>query len=95
MEDLRENPGKVAEFRAMGHDVDEGMVVVLDDQIYHGEEAIHVLALLSTPVGLFNTINRWVFSRRRLAKVAYPVLVGGRNLLLLLLGRGKIQDALR
>ena len=91
MEDLRINPGKVAEYRDLGYDVDEGMIVVLDDEIYHGEEALHVLALLSTPVGAFNRANRWIFSRRGLARVIYPLLVRGRNLLLLLMGRSKIH----
>ena len=88
---MREDPGKVAEFQAMGYDVNKGRIVVLDDETYHGEEAVHVLALLSTPLGFFNRTNRWVFSRRWLAKLLYPVLVGGRNLLLLMLGRKKIQ----
>jgi hypothetical protein len=91
--DLRNYPGKVAEFQDMGLDVDEGMIIVLDDEIYHGEQAIHVLALLSTPIGVFNRTNHWIFSRRRLARMIYPVMVGGRNLLLLLLGRSKIQVA--
>lgn len=91
--DLRDNLEKAAEFSVMGYDVDKGMIVTLDNETYHGAEAIHVLALLSTPIGVFNRINRWVFSRRWLAKTLYPVLVGGRNLLLYLLGRGKLQSS--
>ncbi len=91
--DLRKNPGKVAEFQGMGFDVDEGLIIVLDDEIYHGEQAVHVLALLSTPIGVFNRTNHWIFSRRRLARMIYPLMVGGRNLLLMLLGRSKIQAA--
>ena len=93
MVNLRNNPEKVAEFNASGLNVDNGMVVKLDNELYHGSEAVHVLALLSTKVGVFNKMNRWVFSRRPLAKFVYPILVGGRNLLLVLLGRSKIQDA--
>ena len=91
LSNLRDNPEKVAEFNAMGFNVDDGMVVVLDNETYHGAEAIRVLALLSTPIGLFNRCNRWVFSHRRLAAFLYPILVGGRNLLLFLIGREKIQ----
>lgn len=89
--DLRDHPEKVAEFRATGFNVDEGMIVALDKQTYHGVHAVQVLALLSTPSGVFNRCNRWVFSRRWLAKLLYPILVSGRNLLLMLLGRTKIQ----
>lgn len=93
MVNLRNHPEKVAEFDASGLNVDDGMVVILDGETYHGSEAVHVLALLSTRIGVFNKVNRWVFSRRRLARVLYPIMVGGRNLLLALLGRSKIRDA--
>jgi predicted DCC family thiol-disulfide oxidoreductase YuxK len=88
--DLRQHPEKVRDFNARGLNVDEGMILELDRQTYHGVGAVHMLALLSTPVGAFNRINRWVFSRPRLARVLYPVLVSGRNTLLRLLGRKKI-----
>jgi hypothetical protein len=88
--DLRDHPEKVAEFNAMGFNVDEGMIVALDDQTYHGAEAVHVLALLSTTSSFFNRCNRWVFSRRWLANLLYPILVSGRNLLLILLGQKKL-----
>ena len=91
--DLRQHPEEVARFSALGLEVDEGMVVALGDQILHGSEAVHVLALLSTPVGLFNRLNRWLFSRRRLAHIFYPVLVSGRNILLFMLGREKIHSS--
>ena len=89
--DLRDHPKKVEEFNALGFNVDNGMIVTLDKRTYHGAEAVHVLALLSTPSGFFNRCNRWIFSRRWLGKLLYPILVIGRNLLLILLGRKKIQ----
>jgi predicted DCC family thiol-disulfide oxidoreductase YuxK len=92
LSDLRDKPEKVAEFAALGFDVDEGMIVELDEKLYHGVAAVHVLALLSTPVGVFNRCNRWIFSRPGLAKIVYPVLVSCRKVLLALLGRGKIQS---
>jgi len=88
--DLRDHPEKVAEFNALGFNVDDGMIVALDDQTYHGAEAVHVLALLSTTSSFFNRCNRWVFSRRWLANLLYPILVSGRNLLLILLGQKKL-----
>jgi hypothetical protein len=91
LNDLRDHPNKVAEFNALGFDVDDGMIVALDEQIYYGAEAVHVLALLSSPSGVFNRCNRLIFSRRWLAKLFYPILVSGRNILLTLLGRKKIQ----
>lgn len=91
LEDVRGKPDKISEFNSQGLSLDNGMIVLLDKAIYHGSEAVNVLALLSSPVGLFNRINRWVFSKRKVASLLYPVLVAGRNLLLLLLGRKKIN----
>ena len=93
--DLRDKPEKVSEFNDMGFNVDDGMIVALDNETYHGVEAVHLLALLSTPIGVFNKCNRWIFSHRWLAKTLYPILASGRNLLLLLLGREKIQTTTR
>jgi hypothetical protein len=92
---LRDYPEKIAEFNDMGFNVNDGMIVALDNETYHGAEAVHVLALLSTPIGVFNKCNRWVFSHRWLAKLLYPILVSGRNLLLFLLGRERIQTTNR
>jgi len=90
--DLRRDVQQVAEFTAMGLDVDEGMIVKLDSQVYHGADAVNVLALLSTSASFFNRCNRWLFSRRVPARVFYPVMVAGRNLVLWLLRREKLRS---
>ena len=76
----------------LGLSLDEGMVVQLDKVIYHGADAMHILALLSSRAGWFNQINYVVFKSKRLSKWLYPLLRGGRNLLLLFLGRSKINN---
>jgi predicted DCC family thiol-disulfide oxidoreductase YuxK len=80
----------VEELRRSGVDLDEGMVLKLDGRIYHGHDCIHVLALLSTPSGLFNRINAAAFRSPRTARLLYPVLRAGRNGVLRLLGRSKL-----
>lgn len=84
-------PDKVREFRARGLDLDQGMVVELNGATYSGSEAVHVLALLSSSSGTFNRLNRWIFSRRRLAQIVYPLLVRGRNATLWFLRRKKLD----
>lgn len=79
--------------RGQAIDLDEGMVLLYQGQLYHGDACIHALALLSTPSGIFNRLNVLVFRNARLAAVLYPVLRAGRNLLLRLLGRTKIDAA--
>jgi predicted DCC family thiol-disulfide oxidoreductase YuxK len=90
--DAREGGPIVEELQRAGVDLDEGMVLKLDDRLYHGHDCIHVLALLSTPSGLFNRINAAVFRSAPTARMLYPVLRAGRNAVLRLLGRGKIRQ---
>jgi predicted DCC family thiol-disulfide oxidoreductase YuxK len=90
--DAREGGQIVEELQRAGVDLDEGMVLKLDDRLYHGHDCIHVLALLSTPSGLFNRINAAVFRSSLSARMLYPVLRAGRNAVLRFLGRGKIRQ---
>jgi predicted DCC family thiol-disulfide oxidoreductase YuxK len=90
--DAREGGPIVEELQRARVDLDEGMVLKLDDRLYHGHDCIHVLALLSTPSGLFNRINASVFRSPLAARMLYPVLRAGRNAVLRLLGRTKIHQ---
>lgn len=72
-------------------DLDEGMAMVQDNEICHGDECIHKLALLTTPSGIFNRCSALLFRSARVAKIIYPVLRLGRNVTLRLLGRQKFS----
>jgi len=91
--DAREAHPVVDELKARGFDLDEGMALKIGDAIYHGDECVHRLALLSGPSGLFNRFNFWVFRNEKRAKALYPALRAGRNLALRLLGKRRINDA--
>ena len=82
----------VAELSAKGFDLNEGMAVKWDGRYYYGADCLHVLALLGSESTIFNRLNRWIFSRRRLARVLYPILVGCRKLTLRILGRPPIVN---
>jgi predicted DCC family thiol-disulfide oxidoreductase YuxK len=88
--DARKYPALVAEAKALGYDIDVGMVLKLDGQYYFGGDCIHALSLLTTSSGMFNRLNRALFKSRTLARIAYPVLRAGRNLALVVLGRRRI-----
>lgn len=88
--DARSAPELVSAFKARGMDLDTGMVVEIDGVAYHGNACVERLALLTTPVGLFNRVNAWVFARPGLAAWVYPMLVWGRNGVLKLLGRAPL-----
>ena len=74
-----------------GLDLDEGMVLKLNDRLYHGDDCVHALAMLSEPKGFFNRLNVWVFKSPKRAAFLYPILRAGRNLALKLLGRKKLD----
>jgi hypothetical protein len=67
------------------------MVLKLGDDFYHGDKCMYMLALLSSESNIINRINKWIFSHQERARLLYPLLVAGRNITLLLMGRRKIK----
>ena len=90
--DARKGGPEVQEVRQAGLDLDDGMVLKLDGRLYHGAECINMLALLSTPSSGFNRLNAALFRSPTASRLLYPVLRAGRNAVLRLLGRGKIEQ---
>lgn len=81
----------MAEINKLGLNIDEGMVIKLKDTIYHGADALHMMALIGSNSGVFNRINYFFFRSKILSKSCYPVLKGIRNLFLKLMGISKIN----
>jgi hypothetical protein len=75
-----------------GLDLDDGMVLVHQGKLYHGADALHMMARLSPRRGVYNRINRLMFGSRTLSRLSYPLLRAGRNTLLRLRGQGKIRN---
>jgi predicted DCC family thiol-disulfide oxidoreductase YuxK len=90
--DARENSEVLKEITQMGFDIDQGMVLKMEDQIYYGSDAIHALALISSQSGILNRLNYWIFKSRGRAYFVYPILRFCRNLLLKILGKTKINN---
>jgi predicted DCC family thiol-disulfide oxidoreductase YuxK len=90
--DARSSDPIVGEIGARNLDLNDGMVVRWHGQYYHGAQAMHLLATLAGDGSFFNRVNRLLFSRSRLARAIYPVLVRGRKLILGLLGRKPIGE---
>lgn len=90
--DAREPSVVLDEITALGWDIDQGMVLKMDNQLYYGADAIHVLALISSRSGFFNRLNYWLFKSKRLSQIFYPLLRALRNLLLKLLKKTKINN---
>lgn len=88
----RDDTEVMKEITDMNLDIDQGMVVKIDSQIYYGSDAIHILALMGSRSNLFNRFNRRLFSSKKLSSVLYPILKFLRNILLKILGVGKINN---
>lgn len=80
--DARDGGPLVEEIRNLPHSLNEGMVLKMGGRYYIGHEALNVLALLSESQGLFSRINRLVFNSPLAARIGYPLLKGGRWVLL-------------
>ncbi len=83
------------EISRAGLDIDQGMVLKLNGRLYHGEEAMHRVALLSSRSGLFNRLNYWIFRSPRRARLLYPPLRSIRNVVIKGLGRKPIDNLKR
>ena len=88
----RDNPEVMKEITARGFDIDQGMVLKMNHQLYFGADAIHELALIASPSTVFNRFNFWIFRARLRAERLYPALRACHNFLLKLLRRTKINN---
>ena len=88
--DARQPSDALDKALAEGFCIDEGMVLKLEGSFYHGEAALHMLALLSSRSTAFNRVTGLLFRSPRLARMAYPTLRAGRNLALRLIGQSKL-----
>src|SRR5262245_5639909 len=67
--DARSADALVAKATAAGLDLDEGMVVVYRDQLYHGADALHLMATLAPQRGIWNRVNRLLFRSKTVSRL--------------------------
>lgn len=89
----RENPAWQSELELADFNIDDGMVLKTGSGVYHGADAMHVLALLSSRSAGFNRFNAFVFGSSWRARLLYPPLRFGRNVTLCLLGKERMNSA--
>jgi predicted DCC family thiol-disulfide oxidoreductase YuxK len=88
--DARSGDPMVLAYQEKGYDLNQGMLFIYNDQVHYGSEAVFILGGLSSPLSLFNRLNRIVFSSRMAAKLLYPLLKIGRRVTLFLRGKSLI-----
>jgi predicted DCC family thiol-disulfide oxidoreductase YuxK len=88
--DARGSPALVEQYHAQGYDANDGMLVLWRGRVYHGAEAMHVLAYLSNRRGIFNKLNRWIFGNQNIGRCIHPLFALVRKLVLRFLGRNPL-----
>jgi len=78
------------EIAARGLDLNDGIVASFGGRLYHGADALHLLAMLGSDSGVVNRLNVLLFRNRTTAGAAYPFMKAARNGVLKLLGRKPI-----
>ena len=89
--DARTHPEEVRRYSGRGIDLDRDFVLRVGDAEYAGADAARVLACLGARRSLARRMNFLLFRSRAMAHLIYPVLRGGRRLLLRILGRPPIR----
>ncbi len=89
--DARSSDPRVGQYWREGYDLNAGMLFVQRGRVYYGDEAVHVLALLSRDDSMFSRLNIRLFSNRKSATLLYPLLKLGRRLTLVARGRKQLQ----
>jgi predicted DCC family thiol-disulfide oxidoreductase YuxK len=82
----------VDEITAKGINLDKGMVLIMDGRTYCNSDTIHALALISSPSGIVNRFNYWIFKSKYRSYCLYPILRFLRGVLLTILGKKKLNN---
>jgi len=73
------------------YNLDKGMLFVHDGTIYHGNDAVYQIALLSSDSTFLRRLSAWALSKPWVAAALYPLLRLGRNTAIWLRGAGRIH----
>ena len=82
----------IKEINQANLDLDEGMVIKYQNNLYQGSEALHLMAKLGADEGFLNRINNSLYQHKMLASLCYPFMKVARNLLLKIKNVGKINN---
>ncbi len=85
----------VREINTEGLDHDTGMVLKFRGVLYHGDDALHMMALLGSRKGWFNRTNVILFRSKFRTRLCYPPMRLARNVLLQITGVDKLRNLRR
>jgi predicted DCC family thiol-disulfide oxidoreductase YuxK len=90
--DARTDKTLVQKLEQSGINLNDGMVLIMDGEIFHGADCINKIAKLSKSTSGFGVANAWLFRSQKRAAIIYPVLRWARGVLLFILGRRPIHS---
>lgn len=90
--DARGDHPVISDITLKGYDLDEGMVVEVEEQFFHGDEAMTRMALMTADSGFLRRITKWIFKSKWRSQNLYPILRACRNLTLKILRHKKIDN---
>ncbi len=83
----RENEPIIKDLFEKGFDLDNGAILIKDNQILHGSEAINwICSTLDTPSSSLLNLIKVIFSSKDRTKKLFPILINSRRILLALKG---------
>ncbi|MBP2159610.1 MULTISPECIES: DCC1-like thiol-disulfide oxidoreductase family protein [Asticcacaulis] len=71
-------------------DLNEGIIASFNSRLYHGAEALHLLAMLGSDNDWLNRLNVLLFRNPQTVRLAYPAMKFLRNSILKMMGRTPI-----
>lgn len=86
--DAREHGPLVQRLKEQGYDINEGMILLINEQIFHQDAALVMVASMLKGKGLGDYLLRKMMTSPRLMKFLYPLFFGLRILLLKWKGKG-------
>ena len=82
--DGRKNLTLINSFLAKGYDLDKGAILLKDDNIYHGAEAINIICMqINNPSSSLLLLLSRIFRSDKRTKALFPLLVRARRLALI------------
>ena len=79
--DGRDNLEKLTELYKKGYDLNEGAILIKNENIKHGAEAINwICTELEEPNDSLLEILRVIFNSNKRSKILFPILIWGRRI---------------
>ncbi len=69
-----------------GYNLNEGIIVIYNDELYYGSDAMNIIAMMGSPINFINKLNVVLFRSKRISSILYPIFKFIRRCLLVLLG---------